>query len=118
GKVTLPDWAEKSLASLKAPDLKAPSSDVRLANGIRLIVQTERTSPTVTVVGNVKHEAHLETPPGKDGTAEILTQLFSFGTTHLGRLAFQKALDDIAASETAGYDFSLHVLKGDLSRGV
>jgi zinc protease len=36
----------------------------------------------------------------------------------LDRLAFQKALDDIAANETAGHDFSLRVLKQDFSRGV
>jgi zinc protease len=33
-------------------------------------------------------------------------------------LAFQKALDDIAANETAGFDFSVQVLKENFSRGV
>jgi zinc protease len=36
----------------------------------------------------------------------------------LDRLAFQKALDDIAANESAGYNFSLKVLKDHFSRGV
>ena len=48
----------------------------------------------------------------------MLGELFSYGTTSLDRLAFQKALDDIAATETAGYDFSVRVLKPDFSRGV
>ena len=36
----------------------------------------------------------------------------------MDRLAFQKALDDIAANESAGYGFSLDVLKDHFSRGV
>jgi zinc protease len=47
-----------------------------------------------------------------------LGSLFSYGTQTLDRLAFSKALDDIAANETAGYSFSVTVLKADFSRGV
>ena len=46
----------------------------------------------------------------------ILDGLFSYGTQTLDRLAFQKALDDIAANENAGYRFSLDVLKEHFSR--
>ena len=48
----------------------------------------------------------------------MLDDLFSYGTKNLDRLAFQKALDDIAADESAGFNFSLQVLKQDFSRGV
>jgi zinc protease len=47
-----------------------------------------------------------------------LGSLFSYGTRTLDRLAFSKALDDIAANETAGYTFSVTILKSDFSRGV
>ena len=57
-------------------------------------------------------------PAGKDGVGDVLDELFTYGTTTLDRLAFQKALDDIAASETPGLNFSLRVLKQDFSRGV
>src|SRR5205823_414841 len=49
---------------------------------------------------------------------DVLEGVFSYGTKTLDRLAFQKALDDIAASESAGANFSLKVLKQDFSRGV
>src|SRR5208337_78825 len=39
-------------------------------------------------------------------------------TTSLDRLAFQKALDDIGASETPGTNFSLQVLPDHFERGV
>ena len=48
----------------------------------------------------------------------MLDGLYSYGTQTLDRLAFQKALDDIAANETAGFEFSVQVLKDNFSRGV
>jgi zinc protease len=44
--------------------------------------------------------------------------LFSFGTKTLNRLAFEKALDEIGATESAGADFSLQVLTNDFDRGM
>jgi zinc protease len=116
--VELPAWAAKDLNQLQVPSTFIPVADTRLANGIRLIVRTDTTSPTITVMGSVKHDGDLQTPAGQEGMSEVLDQLYSYGTTTLDRLAFQKALDDIAASENAGYGFSLKVLKEYFSRGV
>ena len=54
--VALPDWAEASVKSLKVPQAPARPADLTLSNGLRLIVRTEKASPTVTVIGSVKHE--------------------------------------------------------------
>ena len=116
--VTLPEWAAARLQQLKPPAPLEPPSDATLPNGIRLIVRTDHTSPTITLVGAVKTNSDLQTPPGQEGVSEILDQLYSYGTTSLDRLAFQKALDDIAANATAGARFSLTVLKENFSRGV
>jgi zinc protease len=116
--VQLPDWAEAAVKSLSIPQPNLHPADLILPNGIRLIVQTERTSPTVTLIGSVKQQTQLETPPGKDGVSDVLEGLFSYGTKTLDRLAFQKALDDIAASESAGASFNLKVLKQYFARGI
>ncbi len=116
--VTLPPWAATQLAKLQVPTHSLQVSDTMLPNGIRLIVRTDHTSPTVTVVGEIKHNAKLQTPQGEDGVSSVLDGLYSYGTTSLDRIAFQKALDDIAANESAGYQFSLSVLKQYFSRGV
>jgi zinc protease len=116
--VPLPNWAELALKSLSVPKAGVHPADVTLANGIRLIVQTETISPTITLVGNIRCEEKLETPPGKDGVGSILEQLFSYGTKNLDRLAFEKALDDIGANESAGPGFSLRVLKRYFDRGA
>jgi zinc protease len=116
--VKLPAWAETALASIRVPSVNANWTDTTLPNKLRVIVKNDPTSPTVTLLGNVRHEAGLQEAPGKDGVADVLDELFSYGTTTLDRLAFQKALDDIAANESAGYDFSLRVPKSDFARGV
>ena len=116
--VELPDWAKKPLDALQVPENYLQVSDTKLANGIRLIVRTDTTSPTISVIGSVKHEGDLQTPPGQEGVGDVLDQLYSYGTTSLDRLAFQKALDDIAANESAGFGFSVKVLKEYFSRGV
>jgi zinc protease len=87
-------------------------------NGLQLIVQPESVSDTVCLYGHIKNKADLEVPPGKEGLNQLLDQLFSYGTSTLDRLAFQKALDDIGASESAGTDFSVQVLADHFERGV
>jgi zinc protease len=116
--VELPAWASAQLLALQLPPPQPASTDMTLPNGLRLIVRTVKITPTVTVVGNVRHDPQMETPDGRDGVARVLENLFSYGTKNLDRVAFQKALDDIAAEESGGYGFSLQVLKQDFARGV
>jgi zinc protease len=116
--VDLPSWAGPRLLALELPPVPPSSTEMTLPNGLHLIVRTLKITPTVTVVGNIRNLAQLEAAPGKDGASDVLNELFSYGTKNLDRLAFQKALDDIAAGESAGFDFSLQVLKQDFSRGI
>jgi zinc protease len=116
--VELPAWAASALDKLKVPTDFTQVSDTTLANGIRLIVKTDPISPTVTVIGSVKHNSDLQTAEGMDGVADVLDGLYSYGTQTMDRLTYQKALDDIAANESAGYGFSVVVLKEHFSRGV
>lgn len=116
--VELPSWASSRLLTLELPPAQPASTDMTLPNGLRLIVRTARITPTVTVIGDVRHDPQMEAPSGRDGVDRVLDDLFSYGTKNLDRLAFQKALDDIAAEESAGFGFSLRVLKQDFARGV
>jgi zinc protease len=116
--VQLPDWAAPSLEQLKTPDFHLKPYDRVLPNGIRLIVQPESVSRIVSIYGHVHNIAALTEPQGREGVDQVLDRLFSYGTTSMDRIHFQKALDDIGASESAGTDFSLVVLKDDLDQGV
>jgi zinc protease len=116
--VQLPPWARKVARQLPVPASVLNPSVTNLPNGIKLIVQPESVSDTISIYGRVKNNAKVQTPAGQDGVDEVLAQLFSFGTKSLDRLAFQKALDDIGANESAGADFSLQVLPENFDRGV
>ncbi len=116
--VKLPRWALKA-AALPAP-FKGTVHPVvtTFPNGLRLIVQPESVSDTVSVYGQVKNDPYMQEPKGKEGVSQVLGGLFPYGAGKLDRMAFQKALDDIAADETAGASFSLQVLSKYFDRGV
>ncbi len=116
--VALPEWAKKTLAQAPMLPSKVTPTVIVLPNGLRIIVQKESISPTICIYGRVKNNADLQTPKGKEGVADVMGNLFSYGTTTLGRLAFQKALDDIAARVSAGTDFSVSVLTDHFDRAV
>ncbi|HUZ47011.1 MAG TPA: pitrilysin family protein [Terriglobia bacterium] len=118
GKVELPAWAERALKQLSVPKATVHPTVMMLPNGIKLIVQPENISDTVSVYGHIKNNSDLEVPKGQEGVSGELDNLFSYGTTTLNRIAFQKALDDIGANESAGTDFSLQVLSGRLDQGI
>jgi zinc protease len=116
--VKLPAWAKKITEQLTVPLSTLNPFVTNLPNGLKLIVQPEIVSDTVSVYGRVKNNPKVQMAEGKDGVDEALDKLFSYGTKSLDRLAFQKALDDIGAIESAGADFSLQVLTDQFERGV
>jgi len=116
--VKLPPWAKQITEQLPVPATTLNPFVTNLPNGIKLIVQPETISDTVSIYGRVKNNAKVQMPSGQDGVDQALDKLFSYGTKTLDRLAFQKALDDIGANESAGVNFSLQVLPDQFERGV
>ncbi|MGD0656927.1 MAG: pitrilysin family protein [Syntrophorhabdales bacterium] len=116
--VKLPPWVEKSLSRLEIPTPTVNPVVTILPNGLKLIVQPETASNTITIYGHVRNNPDMEAPEGKKGVDRVLDELFPYGTATLDRVAFQKALDDIGAEESAGTDFSLEVLAEHFERGV
>lgn len=116
--VKLPDWAEKALLKLDKPEPTPQPYVSTLSNGIKLIVWPAHVSHTIQLSGQVRQTPSLQQPAGQDGVNDVTEALFSYGTTQYDRLAFQKALDDIPAWESAGSSFSLQVLTPDFAKGV
>jgi len=115
--VVLPDWAER-IGDLKIPPPSPAPSEIYLDNGLRLIVMPSAVSPTVSLYGEVRTKPDIQEPPGQEGVAALLAELFAYGTTSRDRLAYQKALDDLAASAIAGSSFSLQALADRFAPGV
>ena len=118
GHVQLPDWAARVLTKLSVPASTVHPTVRVLPNGLKLIIQPESVSDTVSLYGHIRNKPDMQVPPGKEGVDQVLDQLFPYGTESLDRLAFQKAQDDIAADVSAGTDFSLQVLADHFERGV
>ncbi len=116
--VELPSWANKALGRLKVPGSVVNPVVSVLPNGLKLIVQHEDVSNTISVYGSIKNNSDLEAPKGQDGVSDVLDQLFQYGSKTLDRISFQKALDDIGADESAGTSFSVSVLANHFDRGV
>jgi zinc protease len=114
----LPGWAEASLGRLEVPKMPGAPVTSRLPNGITLIVQREDVSDTVSVYGHVRNRPKKQEPKGKEGLAQVLDQMFGYGTESMDRHAFQAALDAIGADESAGVDFSVQSLAGTFDRAV
>ena len=114
----LPSWANAALGRLHVPPSTLSPQVTTLANGLTLIVQPENVSDTISVYGHIRNRAETEQPPGKEGVGLLLEQLFPYGSETLDRIAFQKELDRIGATERAGTDFSIEMLKNDFDRGV
>ncbi|HEY4115090.1 MAG TPA: pitrilysin family protein [Rhizomicrobium sp.] len=114
----LPTWAQASLSRLAVPHSTLDPVVSTLPNGLTLIVQPEDVSDTVGIYGHIRNRAETEAPAGQEGVDIILDRLLAYGTEHLDRIGFQRALDELGASENAGTDFSIKVLANDFDRGV
>jgi len=114
----LPAWAAEPLKQLQMPHWTLAPTTMKLANGITLIVQPTHVSKTVTVQGRVDSNEDLQAPAGQEGVGRLLGSLFDYGTTTLDRAAFHKALDGIAATESAGSSFSLAVPSANFDKGM
>ncbi|GLQ95175.1 M16 family metallopeptidase [Dyella acidisoli] len=114
----LPDWATEKLSKLEMPRWTLAPVEMKLDNGIRLIVQPASISKTVTVMGHIDNNPKLQEPSGKDGVSRLLGSLFDYGSATLDRDAFHKALDDISATENGGTDFGVAALSNQFDRAV
>jgi len=115
--VELPKWAQSLTQNVQVAEVEPSSVESTLPNGIDLIVETETLTPTITISG--EYATRLLWRFRREKKASHHTRrLVSYGQTTLDRLAFQKALDDIAANESAGEGFELQVLKPFLDRGL
>ena len=116
--VPLPDWAAAALAELHVPAASpAPAVSV-LPNGLRLVVQPEQVTNTVSLYGQIRQVTGTEEPRGQEGVASVVERMFDYGSRSKDRLAFQAALDAIAADESAGSGFALKVLRGQFDAGL
>ncbi|HEV3196153.1 MAG TPA: pitrilysin family protein [Candidatus Cybelea sp.] len=114
----LPAWAQRVLQHLQVPEQTLAPVDMRLSNGVRLIVQPERITPTVVVSGEIHNDPSVQEPAGMEGVGDVTEGLLPYGTVSYGRVALQSQFDSIAATSAVGTEFGLDILSSHLERGV
>jgi len=116
--VKLPLWAS-NLAKADVPTRTGDKPvDVRLKNGLRIIVKPDNGGKAIAVYGYVKNNPDLETLDGKEGVAEIMEMLFDYGTARMSWQEYIAAQDKIGAVIDLGSGFSLGLTNENFDRGV
>jgi zinc protease len=82
--VKLPWWAADDLEELTMPTPHAMVSDTVLENGLRLIVETDSTSPTVLLRGCVKHTIEPQSTRNAGALSDVLEGFYEDGTQEHG----------------------------------
>jgi zinc protease len=114
----LPDWAQAAVTRLSVPAVTSHPVVSHLANGLTLVVQPEDVSDTVSVIGHIRNRPEVQAPNGQEGISNLLGELLSYGSQHLDRLAYERALDAVGAEAHAGTDFSAETLTSGFERSV
>jgi zinc protease len=114
----LPDWAQAAVTRLTVPAVTTHPLVTHLVNGLTLVVQPEDVSDTVSVFGHIRNRPEVQAPHGQEGITNLLGELLDYGSQHLDRLAYQRALDAVGAEAHAGTDFSAQTLSSGFDRSV
>ncbi len=114
----LPVWARSILAHLSVPPQTLNPVQSVLPNGLRIIVQPDHSTHTVSVTGEIQNDEQVQAPPSKEGVGSLVDDLFNYGTSSVDRLAYQQALDAIAANESGGTSFSIQALSANFERAT
>jgi zinc protease len=96
--------------SASAPQItESPAASFMLANGMQVVVVSDRRTPVVTHMVWYKNGA-ADDPPGKSGIAHFLEHLMFKGTEKHPKGAFSKLVSDLGGQENAftSYDYTAY----------
>ena len=114
----LPDWGNALLRDVAVPPASLAPQQVKLANGMTLIVQPETISDTVFVYGAVKTMPSLEEPLHQEGISRILEGMYPYGTLAQDRQTFQRSQDAIDTTLGGGSSFGAQTTTRNFDRAV
>jgi zinc protease len=107
GKVIQARWVRDALLAPVVLQTHVRPTAFFLDNGIRVLVQPVPSNPTVFVEGTVDSSPAFD-PPGKEGTAAMVSTLLASGSRKYTGDAARALADDLGASVDLGSDFDAH----------
>ncbi len=114
----LPDWASRLLQNVAVDEPARFPAQMKLSNGMNVIVQPETISDSVFLFGTIKTNTVLQEPVGKEGVSSVLAAMFEDGTQTRDRLTFARAQDDADSDVSSGAGFGLQTTSRSFDRGV
>lgn len=117
--VPLPPWAGGVNRLPPLPPERPPAADLRLPNGLRLIVVRSGRSGIVTLSGRVRNNPLVQVPPGQEGIDFLLEEMLARGEScRRDSVQFREALDRLGATAEVGTELHLTVAGGRFEEGV
>jgi zinc protease len=114
----LPGWASRLVDDIAVPAPTRHPVVTKLSNGITLVVQPETISDSVFLYGNVKTNAVVQEPVGKEGVSSVLGAIFADGTLTEDRLTFARAQDEVDSEVSGGTSFGLQTTSRAFDRAI
>jgi zinc protease len=114
----LPDWANLLVEHIAVPAAPHHPVQMKLTNGITLVVQPETISDSIFLYGSTKTNPVVQEPVGKEGVSSVLSAIFDYGTLDADRPTFQRAQDDVDSEISAGAGFGLQSTSHSFDRAV
>lgn len=114
----LPDWASRLVEHTDLPPAPPRPVQMKLSNGMTLIVQPETISDSVFLFGSVNTNPVVQETVGKEGVSSVLSAMFEYGTLDADRLKFEREQDDIDSEVSGGASFGLQSTPRTFDRAV
>jgi zinc protease len=105
GPIVEPSWVAKAVAAPTTVRSALTPVSFRLANGLRVIVQTKRDRPTFVLRGSIASSPAFE-PSGKQGIIRLASAVADYGSARYPFAQRRKATDEMGAFVGTGQDFS------------
>ncbi|HZV76675.1 MAG TPA: pitrilysin family protein [Candidatus Babeliales bacterium] len=115
GPIVQPAWIAKAVRTPTTARSALAPVEFRLANGLRVIVQTKNDRPTFVLQGNIASSPAFE-PPGESGIARLASAVADYGSAAYSFSERRKETDEIGAFVETGQDFSAQGLASDFER--
>jgi zinc protease len=117
GPIVEPDWIAKAVRTPTTARSALAPVEFRLANGLRVIVQTKSDRPTFTLRGTVASSPAFEAP-GEEGIGRLASAVADYGSAGYPFAQRRKETDAMGAFVQTGQDFSAQGVASDFERIV
>lgn len=115
GPIVVPTWIAKAVRTPTTVHSALAPIEFRLANGLRVIVQTKPDRPTFVLRGQIASSPAFQ-PAGKEGMERLASAVADYGSANYPFELRRKDTDSMGAFVSTGAAFSAQGVPGDFDR--